>query len=192
MCAHQTHTQTHTHTTSRADVSLLVCLSSVTVTTRSSVSQQSELPGHQKERNASKSDKAQCSFCGSSETRPSLSPTHICTIISRCLQSPSQPAYRKLALRPSVYYSIFSVATSGSAALHFLNSVSGAHVPKHPDQKSMQMLGVCRGVGKRRDKSTEMHSPLFTPVLRLLQQKHNYKKSLLLLLLLWLYGCIIC
>lgn len=128
------HTDSHTatHSTSHADISLLVCLSSATVTTRSSASQHSELPGHhQKERNASKSDKAQCSFCGFSETRPSLSPTHICTITNRCPKIPSQPAYRKLALRPSVYYSNFSVTTSGSVSLHFLNSISSTHVPKH-------------------------------------------------------------
>lgn len=108
VCAHQ-RTPRLTRSTSRADVSLLVCLSSVTVTTRSSVSQHSQLPGHQKERNASKSDKAQCSFCGFSETRPSLSPTHICTITSRCLKSPSQPAYRKTcALSLSVLFHFLS------------------------------------------------------------------------------------
>lgn len=145
------HTDSHTptHSTSHADISLLVCLSSATVTTRSSAGQHSELPGHhQKERNASKSDKAQCSFCGFSETRPSLSPTHICTITNRCPKIPSQPAYRKLALRPSVYYSIFSVTTSGSVTLHFLNSISSAHVPKHSGQKPMQMLGRWMGAGE--------------------------------------------
>lgn len=159
------HTDSHTptHSTSHADISLLVCLSSATVTTRSSASQHSELPGHhQKEQNASKSDKAQCSFCGFSETRPSLSPTHICTITNRCPKIPSQPAYRKLALCPSVYYSIFSVTTSGSVTLHFLNSISSAHVRKRSGQKPMQMLErwMGAGEGKKTLKCTHPCSPL--------------------------------
>ena len=65
----------------------------------SSASQHSRAPGSQKkEQNAPKLDKAQCSFCCYSETRPSLSPTHICKIINRCLKSLLRPAYRKHTL----------------------------------------------------------------------------------------------
>lgn len=49
LCARaNAHTDSHTptHSTSHADISLLVCLSSAMVTTRSSESQHSELPGH--------------------------------------------------------------------------------------------------------------------------------------------------
>lgn len=186
------HTVSHTatHSTSNADISLLVCLSSATVTTRSSASQHSELPGHhQKERNASKSDKAQCSFCGFSETRPSLSPTHICTITNRCPKIPSQPAYRKLALRPSVYYSNFSVTTSGSVTLHFLNSISSTHVPKHSGQKPMQMLGRWMGAGEG-----QKHWNALTPVHLCAQAfptKAQLWETITSVTLLWLYCCII-
>lgn len=61
----------------------------------SAVSQHLELLGHKTEHNALKLDKAQCSFCCYSETLPSLSPTHICKIINRCLKSLHRPAYHK-------------------------------------------------------------------------------------------------
>lgn len=51
-----------------------------------------------KEQNAPKLYKAQCGFCCYSETRPSLSPTHICKIINRCLKSLHRPAYHKHSL----------------------------------------------------------------------------------------------
>lgn len=65
---------------------------------RSTASQRLELLRNKKEHNAPKLDKAQCSFCCYSETRPSLSPTHICKIINRCLKSFLRPAYHKHSL----------------------------------------------------------------------------------------------
>lgn len=66
----------------------------------STMSQYFELLGHKKkkEQNALKLYKAQCGFCCYSETRPSLSPTHICKIINRCLKSLLRPAYHKHSL----------------------------------------------------------------------------------------------
>lgn len=49
----------------------------------------------EKEHNAPKLDKAQCSFCCYSETQPSLSPTHICKIINRCPKSLLWRVYHK-------------------------------------------------------------------------------------------------
>lgn len=57
-------------------------------------SQHTELLGHKKEHNAPKLHKAQCSFCCYSETHPSLTETHICTIINKCERS----LYRKHTL----------------------------------------------------------------------------------------------
>lgn len=106
----------------------------------STESQPLELLGHKKEHNAPKLDKAQCGFCCYSETSPSLSPTHICKIINRCLKSLLRPAYRKHALSTSLYYSIFSVTMSRAGPLRFLNSISIAHVLMHRDHNHMQIL----------------------------------------------------
>ena len=82
-------------------------------------SQHLELLGHKKEHNAPKLDGAQYSFCCYSETRPSLSPKHICKIINRCLKSLLWPAYHKHTPSPLLYYSIFSVTMSGSIPFVF-------------------------------------------------------------------------
>lgn len=74
----------------------------------SAVSQHLELLGHKTEHNALKLDKAQCSFCCYSETRPSLSPTHICKIINRCLKSLLRPAYQKHALYLTILFHFLS------------------------------------------------------------------------------------
>ncbi len=128
----QKHVYAHMHTGLHTDVSVLAfhceCDGNHSVST---ASQHLEILGHKKEHNAPKLDKAQCSFCCYSETRPSLSPTHICKIINRCLKSLLRPAYRKYTLSTSLYYSIFSVTMSGSVPLHFLNSISTAHVLTH-------------------------------------------------------------
>lgn len=93
-----------------------------------------------KEHNASKLDKAQCSFCCYSETHPALSPTHICKIINRCQRSLIQPVYHKHALPTSLHYSIFSVNISGCAALHFFCSIPIAHMLLRSGHKHMQII----------------------------------------------------
>lgn len=106
----------------------------------STASQHSELPGHKREHNAPQLDKAQCGFCCYSETRPVLSPIHICKIINRCLKSLLRPAYHKHTLSTTLYCSIFSISTSGSVPLHFLNPFSAAHTLMQSDHKHMQTL----------------------------------------------------
>ncbi len=115
-----------------------------------------------REHNALKIDKAQSSFCCYSETRPALSPTHICKIINRCLKSLISVSVSQTRTLPQLYYSICSVTISGSLPLHFLNSIPSAHVLMHSGHKHMQM--------QREKNATLINSHMLTLVLTGLSQ----------------------
>lgn len=143
---------------------------------RSTASQRLELLRNKKEHNAPKLDKAQCSFCCYSETRPSLSPTHICKIINRCLKSFLRPAYHKHSLphyiipfSQSPCLAPFLCISSIPSQLLTCWCTQASNTCKYSQRKTLSL-------------PTHTHTHMLTSVLRRIpfQQNHDHQKHILL------------